>query len=105
HATPTAQNPAPLDATVRGVLDGVGFPRPLRRIVAVVATEGYGPGIGDVLHFTFRPRADGYGEERVYRGLHPMMGKRLHLWRLRNFEIERLPSVEDVYLFRAIARE
>jgi len=34
-----------------------------------------------------------------------MMGKRLHLWRLSNFKIERLPSVEDVYLLHAVARE
>ena len=34
-----------------------------------------------------------------------MMGKRLHLWRLSNFKIERVPSVEDVYLLHAIARD
>src|SRR5579859_5980953 len=34
-----------------------------------------------------------------------MIGKRLHLWRLANFQIERLPSVEDVYLFHGIARD
>jgi acetyl-CoA carboxylase carboxyltransferase component len=34
-----------------------------------------------------------------------MMGKRLHLWRLINFEIQRLPSVEDVYLLRAVAKD
>ena len=34
-----------------------------------------------------------------------MMAKRLHLWRLSNFNIERLPSVEDVYLLHAIARD
>ena len=46
-----------------------------------------------------------YEEEKLYRGLHPMMGKRLHLWRLSNFNIERLPSVEDVYLLHAVARD
>jgi acetyl/propionyl-CoA carboxylase alpha subunit/acetyl-CoA carboxylase carboxyltransferase component len=100
-----SEDPDAAAAAVRGVLDGAGFARRLRRIVVVVATEGRGPGIGDVLHFTYRAAADGYAEERIYRGLHPMMGKRLHLWRLRNFEIERLPSAEDVYLFRAVARE
>ncbi len=100
-----SEDPDAVAGVVRAVLDGAGFARPLRRIVAVVATEGQGPGMGDVLHFTYRPQADGYAEERVYRGLHPMMGKRLHLWRLRNFDIERLPSAEDVYLFRAVARE
>ena len=34
-----------------------------------------------------------------------MMGKRLHLWRLSNFKIERLPSVADVYLLHAVARD
>ncbi len=34
-----------------------------------------------------------------------MMGKRLHLWRLNNFKIERLPSPEDVYLLHAVARD
>jgi acetyl-CoA carboxylase carboxyltransferase component len=84
--------------------------RVIRRIVAVVAGAGEERGIAGVQHFTLRPQVapDGactYHEEKLYRGLHPMMGKRLHLWRLRNFEIERLPSVEDVYLFHAVARE
>jgi acetyl-CoA carboxylase carboxyltransferase component len=34
-----------------------------------------------------------------------MMGERHHIWRLANFQIERLPSVEDVYLFHGIARD
>ena len=46
-----------------------------------------------------------YEEEKFYRGIHPMMGKRLHLWRLSNFKIDRLPSVEDVYLIHAVARD
>jgi hypothetical protein len=34
-----------------------------------------------------------------------MMAKRLHLQRCCNFQLERLPSVEDVYLFHAVAHE
>jgi len=34
-----------------------------------------------------------------------MMARRLHLWRLENFNLERLPSVEDVYLMHAIAKD
>jgi len=34
-----------------------------------------------------------------------MMGERLHIWRLANFQIERLPSVEDVYLFHGTAHD
>ena len=37
--------------------------------------------------------------------MHPMMAKRLELWRLRNFYVDRLPSVEDVYLFHGVARD
>ncbi len=57
------------------------------------------------MHFTYRPSANLYEEEKLYRGIHPMLGKRLHVWRLSNFKIDRLPSVEDVYLLHAVARE
>ncbi len=38
------------------------------------------------------------------RGLHPMMANRLRLWRFTEFALERVPSSEDIYLFRGIAR-
>jgi acetyl/propionyl-CoA carboxylase alpha subunit/acetyl-CoA carboxylase carboxyltransferase component len=81
------------------------FPRRIRRVVAAISAPG-GRGMGAMQHLTFRPGPDGAGfiEDRLYRGLHPMMAKRLQLWRLDNFEIERVPSVEDVYLFRGVAR-
>ena len=43
-------------------------------------------------------------EERVIRGIHPLIGQRLDLWRLKNFEGTRLPSTEDTYLFHCVAR-
>jgi hypothetical protein len=43
-------------------------------------------------------------EEPLYRNLHPMLAERLELWRLSNFELERRPSPEDVYLFDGVAR-
>jgi hypothetical protein len=61
--------------------------------------------MGGMQHFTYRPCNDTYEEEKLYRGLHPMMGKRLHLWRLNSFNIERLPSAEDVYFLRGVARD
>jgi acetyl/propionyl-CoA carboxylase alpha subunit/acetyl-CoA carboxylase carboxyltransferase component len=88
---------------LRRELDLAGFERPVRRVTAAVA--GPGPAGAAVQYFTFRPSASGYREEGLYRGLHPMIGKRLDLWRLRNFFVDRLPSVEDVYLFRGVARE
>ena len=33
-----------------------------------------------------------------------MMAERLDIWRLSNFALERLPSADDVYLLRAVAR-
>jgi len=91
---------------IRAVLNEAVFTRPIRRIVVEVASPIYAQGAGGMQHFTFRPAAGNtYEEEKLYRGLHPMMGKRLHLGRLSNFNIERLPSVEDVYLLHATARE
>jgi acetyl/propionyl-CoA carboxylase alpha subunit/acetyl-CoA carboxylase carboxyltransferase component len=90
---------------VRSVLDQAGFPRSIRRILVTVAGPGDGQGLAGRQHFTYRPTGNGYEEEKFYRGIHPMMGKRLHLWRLSNFKIERLPSVEDVYLLHAVARD
>jgi acetyl/propionyl-CoA carboxylase alpha subunit/acetyl-CoA carboxylase carboxyltransferase component len=91
--------------TLLTMLAASGFPRPVDRIVFAVADAASGHGMGGMQHFTFRPVAGVWAEDRRYRGLHPMMGKRMHLWRLEQFDIERLPTVEDVYLFRGVARE
>ncbi len=57
-------------------------------------------------YFTYRTGADGQlAEDRFYRNLHPMLAKRLELWRLENFDLTRLPSMEDVYLFHGVARD
>ena len=46
------------------------------------------------------------GEESAdLRGMHPMLAERMDIWRLREFALERMPSAEDIYLFRAEARE
>ena len=90
---------------VHSVLEQVGFPRPIRRIVVEVAGSGAAQGAGGMQHFTYRPSGAGYEEEALFRGIHPMMAKRLHLSRLSNFNIERLPSVEDVYVLHAVARD
>ncbi len=96
------------DATqqeVQSMVNRVPFPRSIRRIVVSVAGLRQGQRVSHMQYFTYRPGSNGYEEERFYRGLHPMMGKRLHLWRLSNFQIERLTSVEDVYLIHAVARD
>ncbi len=90
---------------IRGVLDQTGFPQRLQRIVVAVNAPGKDLGMASTQHFTYRPGENGYQEDHLYRGLHPMMGERHHIWRLANFQIDRLPSVEDVYLFHGIAHD
>lgn len=71
-------------------------------------------------HFTYRPSTVGEGaaptegpavgelglaEDRLIRGLHPQIAKRLQLDRLREFDLTRLPSAdEEIYLFKAVAK-
>jgi len=90
---------------VCSVLNQVKFPRLIQRIVVAIGGPGRGPSMAGMQHFTYRPSADVYEEERLVRGVHPMMAERLHLWRVSNFKVERLPSVEDVYLLYAVAND
>lgn len=89
---------------IRAMLNEAKFPRPIHYIVVVISGPGRGDGMGAVNHLTFRLGENGY-EDNVHGSWHPMMAQRLHLHRLSNFQLERLPSREDVYLFHAIARE
>jgi acetyl-CoA carboxylase carboxyltransferase component/biotin carboxyl carrier protein len=90
---------------VQSTLNAAHFSRPLRRIVVALArSDGNHDGRG-VYHFTYRPSGETYEEERVYRGVHPMIAKRLHFWRLKNFSLQRFPAADDVYLLRAVAHD
>ena len=71
-----------------------------RRVTVTVCTP-----TGDVEHLTFRPGPAGLAEERIIRGLHPLTGQRLDLWRLKNFAGVRVPSAEDTYLFQIVAHD
>ena len=44
-------------------------------------------------------------EDDLTRGVHPMVGRRLNLWRLRNFDVTRVEAPEDVLLYECVARE
>ena len=77
----------------------------LRRIVVSMSDPSVGAGTSSVRHLTLRPDGEGgYAEQMLYRDLHPMMGKRLELWRLAEFDAQRIPSTEDVYVFHGRAR-
>ncbi len=77
-----------------------------RRVTVIVCTPGEPP---TATQFTFRPAAGadggptGLAEERVIRGMHPLTGQRLDLWRLKNFRGTRLPASAGVYLFHCVA--
>ncbi len=79
------------------------FPPQTARVLVAVSGPGHGLGMASTQHFTYQRGPASYREDRLHRGLHPMMVERLHMWRLKNFRTERLPSVEDVYLFRGVA--
>ena len=46
-----------------------------------------------------------FEEDVKFRGLHPMIARRLQMWRLANFEISRLPAAGEVHLFDCVGRE
>jgi acetyl-CoA carboxylase carboxyltransferase component len=88
---------------LRGLLDGT-LPPALELVVFAVADPERGRGMGAIDVFSFRRAEDGrFEEDESLRGLHPMMAERLHLWRLSEFELERRPAPEDVYLYQGAA--
>jgi acetyl/propionyl-CoA carboxylase alpha subunit/acetyl-CoA carboxylase carboxyltransferase component len=86
---------------LKNVLAKAGLPTRTRRITITVAGR---PGSAMHHHFTFSFGPAGIAEDRLIRGLHPMIARRLELQRLQNFDRARLPSDdEEVYLFRCVA--
>ncbi|MDQ1627119.1 MAG: hypothetical protein QOI54_863 [Actinomycetota bacterium] len=88
-----------LSAALREVLDGVPVAARLRRMAVAVCRGAGRP----VSYFTFRPGPGGVVEDDLVRGVHPMVGRRLNLWRLRDFRISRLDAPEDVLLYHCVA--
>jgi acetyl/propionyl-CoA carboxylase alpha subunit/acetyl-CoA carboxylase carboxyltransferase component len=85
---------------VRSALDGMPFTHDVRRVTVAVCPGGGRP----VGYYAFRPEEDGsLTEDRLVRGVHPMVGRRLNLWRLRDFEVTRLEAPEDVLLYLCTA--
>ncbi len=88
-----------LSDALREILTALPFAQKVRRAAVAVC-----PGGGRrVSYFTFRPGPDGVVEDDLVRGVHPMVGRRLNLWRLRDFKITRLDAPEDVLLYHCIA--
>ena len=88
-------------AELGAVLGAAQLPPAVRQVAVAVSSRGG----AEVDHFTFRPADGALAEDRIARGLHPMIAQRLDLWRLANFDVTRLPTVEDVYLYHCVGRE
>ena len=93
------QSPAEVATALSAVLGGLNFARGARRVAVAICPGGERP----VGYFTFRPGDDGVVEDDLVRGVHPMVGRRLNLWRLRNFKVTRLDAPEDVLLYHCVA--
>ena len=89
--------PEDLDGAARGA----ELPDAVARVVFVWAPDA-ADGAVDVRTYA-RDGDGGFTEDPTVRGMHPMMAERMDVWRLREFDLERLPSAQDVYLFRAVA--
>ncbi len=81
------------------VLAASGIVPRVRRVAVAVC-----PGSDrDITYITVRPGPDGVYEDDLVRGVHPMVGRRLNLWRLRDFRISRLDAPDDVLLYHCVA--
>ncbi|MFZ0833689.1 MAG: carboxyl transferase domain-containing protein, partial [Mycobacterium sp.] len=93
-------------AQAEKLLADCDFGRLLHRLDLTVTTlEGRDPERFRTYHVTYRQRDGQFVEDPLYRNLHPMIAKRLDLWRLSNFALNRLRSAEDVYVFHGVAHD
>ena len=95
------EDPNEASAALAERLQALPWARDVRRI-AVAVTKSAGQPVG---YFTFRPEGGVLVEDRLVRGVHPMVGRRLQLWRLREFDVTRLDAHEDVLLYECVAKE
>ena len=106
YVDPPAGTPAgaALAEQLHATLAHVVLPASVHRMVVTVCRPEQGRGMSALTPFTFLPTPQGLVEHEALRGLHPTMSHRLGLSRFSGFALDRLPSVEDVYLFHGVGR-
>ncbi|RIQ21370.1 ATP-binding protein [Jiangella rhizosphaerae] len=97
-------DPQDASALLNGLVSAQPYAARARRISVAACPE---PGRA-VDYFTFRPVPDAAEfalvEDDLVRGMHPMVGRRLNLWRLIHFDVTRLEAPGDVILYEAVAK-
>ncbi|MEQ6899931.1 carboxyl transferase domain-containing protein [Nocardioides sp. YIM 152588] len=93
-------------AALAEILGTLPWVQDTRRVLVATCAGGGRP----VGYFEFRPAPDaadgsGVAEDTLVRGVHPMVGERLNLRRLRNFDVTRLPAPASVFLYECVAKE
>ena len=103
--TPAGRTRDELAAEFAGRVAAAGLPDNVLRVVIALCEPARGRGMSAVDVFTLRRDSNGVLNDDVsLRGVHPEIAERLRLWRLAEFELDRLPSAEDVYLLRGTGR-
>ena len=102
HWPDAPESPDETTIELARIVGALPFSGDVRRVAVAVC-----PGGGrTVTYFTYRPVAEaGVVEDNLVRGVHPMVGRRLDLWRLRNFHVTRVEAPEDVLLYECVAKE
>jgi hypothetical protein len=93
------EDEAGIDALLRPLKPLVpGDESPGRLTVTAVTPEG------ECLHRTYTVSSAGLRPAEAYHGIHPETAHRVDLDRLDGFELERIPSTENVYCFHGHSR-
>ncbi|KAA0022487.1 ATP-binding protein [Antrihabitans cavernicola] len=103
---PDAPNGDDLSDAIREKLAQHGAVRSWRRVTVTVL----GAATTEVRQVTFRlvsaeTALDSLVEDRIVRGMHPLTGQRLDMWRLKNFTGTPLPAAVDTYLYQLVAKD
>ena len=109
----TAMDTGSMAEELRLLLGAAAVPRAIRRVALIPADAEIdlltfrraGPGGVRPYWMASEPDPETFAEDVKFRGLHPMVARRLQMWRLKNFEISPLSAPGEVHLFDCVARD